>query len=87
VIRICLPPEESQRLDDAFKVKDRIQIIRLASRGRPHQEIASNLAITPRTVQRWLRYCPPVRRTKVKEYGSGIRPAWSSELSRSSSCR
>jgi transposase len=60
VIRICLPPEEVQRLDHAFrhendpKVKDRILIVRFAQRGRPHQDIATDLAITPRTVQRWL---------------------------------
>jgi transposase len=60
VIRISLPPEESQRLDQLYrqetdpKVKDRIQIVRLAQRGRPHQDIAQDLAITPRTVQRWL---------------------------------
>jgi len=60
VIRIRLPEEEARRLDLAYrqetdpKYRDRMQIIRLASRDRPHQEIASDLAITPRTVQRWL---------------------------------
>ena len=60
MIRIRLPQEESQRLDQAFreeadsKYRDRIQIVRLASRDRPHKDIAADLAITPRTVQRWL---------------------------------
>jgi transposase len=60
VIRIHLPQQESERLDHAFrhetdpKYKGRLQIVRLASRNRPHQDIASDLAITPRTVQRWL---------------------------------
>jgi transposase len=60
VIRIRLPQEESQRLDQAYrqqtdpKFRDRIQIVRLAARDRPHQEIAEHLAVTPRTVQRWL---------------------------------
>jgi transposase len=60
VIRIRLPQEESQRLGQAFrqetdpKYRDRIQIVRLASRDRPHKDIAADLAITPRTVQRWL---------------------------------
>jgi transposase len=60
VIRICLPSAEAERLDHAFrqetdpKVKDRLLIIRLAHRGRPHQDIAQDLAVTPRTVQRWL---------------------------------
>jgi transposase len=60
VIRVRLPQAETQRLDQAFrhqtdpKYKDRIQIIRLAGRDRPHKDIAADLAITPRTVQRWL---------------------------------
>jgi transposase len=60
VIRIRLPEGEAQRLDLVYrqetdpKYRDRIQIVRLASRDRPHQQIASELAITPRTVQRWL---------------------------------
>jgi transposase len=60
VIRIHLPHDEAQRLERAFrdetdpKYRDRIQIVRLASHDRPHQQIAHDLAITPRTVQRWL---------------------------------
>lgn len=60
MIRIRLPQEEYQRLDRAFreetdsKYRDRIQIVRLAARDRPHKGIAADLAITPRTVQRWL---------------------------------
>lgn len=60
MIRIRLAEEEAQRLDLAFrqetdpKYKDRIQIVRLAYRERPHQQIAQDLVLTPRTVQRWL---------------------------------
>ena len=60
MIRIQLPDPEAQRLEQAFrqttdrKLRDRLQIIRLAHRGRPHQDIAADLGITPRTVQRWL---------------------------------
>jgi len=60
VIRIRLPQEESQRLDQAFrqetdpKYRDRIQIVRLAIRDRPHKAIAADLTVSPRTVQRWL---------------------------------
>jgi transposase len=60
VIRIRLPQEESGRLDQAFReetdprYRDRIQIVRLASRDRPHKDIASDLAVSSRTVQRWL---------------------------------
>ncbi len=60
MIRIRLPDAEAQALEQAFrqatdpKLRDRLQVVRLASRGRPHQDIASDLGITPRTVQRWL---------------------------------
>jgi transposase len=60
VIRIRLPEGAAQRLEQAYreetdpKYRDRIQIVRLASRDRPHQQIASDLAVTTRTVQRWL---------------------------------
>jgi len=60
VIRIRLTDAEARRLEQAFlqatdrKLRDRLQIVRLAHRGRPHQDIAADLGITPRTVQRWL---------------------------------
>jgi transposase len=60
VIRIHLPEPDQQRLEHACrttsdrKFRDRLHIIRLASRNRPHQGIADDLGVTPRTVQRWL---------------------------------
>jgi transposase len=60
VIRIRLPEGETHHLEQAYrqepdpKYRDRIQIVRLALRDRPRQQIAQDLAITPRTVQRWL---------------------------------
>jgi transposase len=60
VIRIRLTDAEARRLEQAFlqatdrKLRDRLQIIRLAHRGRPHKDIAADLGITPRTVQSWL---------------------------------
>jgi transposase len=60
VIRIKLSDREADRLEQAFlqttdrKFRDRLQIVRLAHRGRPHQDIAADLGMTPRTVQRWL---------------------------------
>ena len=60
MIRICLPAAERQQLQQLFRstgdrtLRDRIQIILMAQRGRPHQQIAADLGITPRTVQRWL---------------------------------
>ncbi len=60
VIRINLSDTDARRLEQAFlqaddrKYRDRLQIVRLAHRGRPHQDIAADLGITPRTVQAWL---------------------------------
>src|SRR3954469_16024763 len=60
VIRIELTDHDARRLEQAFlqatdrKLRDRLQIVRLAHRGRPHQDIAADLGITPRTVLRWL---------------------------------
>ena len=60
MIRIRLPQPEVQRLDQAFRqetdptFRDRIQVVRLANRDRPHKDIAQDLAITTRSVQRWL---------------------------------
>lgn len=60
MIRIALPPAEQERLQQAFrstddrKLRDRLQIVLMAQRGRPHQDIAADLGIAPRTVQRWL---------------------------------
>jgi transposase len=60
VIRIHLTDAEANCLERAFrqatdrKLLDRLQIVRLAHRRRRHQDIAADLGITPRTVQRWL---------------------------------
>jgi transposase len=60
LIRIHLPEAEADRLEQAFrqatdrKLRDRLQIILMADRGRPHQEIATDLAVSTRSVQRWL---------------------------------
>jgi transposase len=55
---ICIPLTDAsaRRLEQAFlqatdrKFRDRLQIVRLAHRGRPHKDIAADLGITPRTV-------------------------------------
>jgi transposase len=60
VIRIELTEADARRLEQAFlqatdrKLHDRLQIVRLAHRGRPHRDIAADLGVTPRTVQNWL---------------------------------
>ena len=60
MIRIKLTDNDARRLEHASlqatdrKLRDRPRIVRLAHRGRPHQEIAADLGITPRTVRNWL---------------------------------
>jgi transposase len=60
VIRIHLPTDELHHLQQAFRTtsdrrfRDRTQIVLLAQRNRPHQDIATDLGISTRSVQRWL---------------------------------
>ena len=60
MIRIHLAPHELSLLQQTFRtttdrrLRDRAQIVLLAQRDRPHQVIAEDLGITPRSVQRWL---------------------------------
>ena len=60
MIHISLPAAELRQLQQLFRstddriLRDRVQIVLMAQRGRPHQEIAADLGVTPRTVQRWL---------------------------------
>jgi transposase len=64
VIRIQLPQAEADRLEELFratldrKLRDRLQIVLMAHRGRPRQDIASDLGVHRRSVTRWLNaYC------------------------------
>ena len=60
MIRIYLSEAEAQRLEHAFrsatdrKLRDRLNAVRLAHRGRPRRQIAEALGMTTRSVQRWL---------------------------------
>ncbi len=60
MIRIRLNDAAARQLEQDFRqaadrnLRDRLQIVRLAHRGRPHQQIAADLGISPRSVQRWL---------------------------------
>lgn len=60
MIRIRLPETEAQELAAAFrstedrKLRDRLQIVLLAHKGRTHQDIAADLCINRRSVPRWL---------------------------------
>ena len=64
VIRIQLPQAEADRLEGLFrttqdrKLRDRLQIVLMAHRGRAHQDIAADLGIHRIGVTRWLNaYC------------------------------
>lgn len=64
VIRIQLPSTEAERLEGQFrstdnrKLRDRLQIVLLAPRGRARQDIAADLSVHRKTVTRWLNtYC------------------------------
>lgn len=60
MIRIHLPDIEYHRLEEVFrstrdpKLRHRVQIVLMASRGRPHSMIAQDTGTSPRSVQRWL---------------------------------
>jgi len=60
MIRIRLPQAEVERLEQVFrstedrKLRDRVQVVLLAHRGRKHQDVAADLGINRRGVQRWL---------------------------------
>ncbi len=57
MIRIHLSDREAGRLEQAFlqatdrKLRDRLQIVRLAHRGRKHPDIAADLGVTPAAVR------------------------------------
>jgi transposase len=64
MIRIQLPQAEVERLEGLFrstqdrKLRDRLQIVLLAHRGRAHKDIAKDLGIHRIGVTRWLNaYC------------------------------
>jgi len=60
MIRIQLPQAEADRLGELFrstedrKLRDRLQIVLMAHRGRPHKDIARDLGIHRIGVTRWL---------------------------------
>jgi transposase len=60
MIRVKLPADDVHRLERVFRdatdrrLRDRVQIVLMAHRGRPHAQIAADLGINRRTVPRWL---------------------------------
>jgi transposase len=64
MIRVQLPAAEADRLDALFRSADdlafrtRLQIVLMAHRGRPRQDIAADLGVHRKTVTRWVNaYC------------------------------
>lgn len=60
MIRILLSEAEAQRLEQEFrsatdaKLRDRLNAVRLAAKGLRHLDIADQLGMSTRSVQRWL---------------------------------
>ena len=60
MIRIHLSEAEAQRLEQDFrsatdaKLRDRLNAVRLAAKGQRHLDIADQLGMSTRSVQRWL---------------------------------
>lgn len=60
MIRIQLNEAQQRELEQVFKqtsdrkLRDRVQIVLMAHRGRPREQIVSDLGVNRRTVQRWL---------------------------------
>lgn len=61
MLTITLNDHARQQLETTFKtaanrrLRDRCQAILMADRGRRHHQIAADLQVTPRTLQRWLQ--------------------------------
>ena len=60
MIRVHLPDAEVRHLEQVFReapdrrLRDRVQIVLMAHRGRPHGQIAADLGVSRRTAPRWL---------------------------------
>ncbi len=93
MIRIQLPPTEAERLDVLFrstdnrKLRDRLQIVLMAHRGRPRQDIAADLGVHRKTVTRWLNAygadgLDGLRPKKAKGHPGKIPPTLADEVRR-----
>jgi transposase len=93
MIRIHLPPAEVERLESLFcstadrKLRDRLQIVLMAHRRRPRQDIATDLRVHRKTVSRWLNaYCDQgldgLKPKKAKGKPSPLSPALADEVRR-----
>jgi transposase len=93
MIRIHLPSTEAERLDTLFrstadrKLRERLQIVLMAHRGRARQDIATDLGVHRKTVTRWLNaYCADgldgLRPRKAKGHPGKIPRALAEEVRR-----
>ena len=93
MIRVQLPAAEAERLDAVFhstddrKLRDRVQIVRMAHRGRARQDIAADLGVHRKTVTRWINaYCEAgidgLRPRKAKGKAGHIPPGLADEVKR-----
>jgi transposase len=93
LIRVQLPATEAERLDALFrstedrKLRDRLQIVLMAHRGRARQDIAADLGVHRKTVTRWINtYCDAgiegLRPRKAKGKAGNIPPALADEVKR-----
>jgi transposase len=91
MIRVGLSNGEVGRLEQALsgsddpKLRTRLQIVLMAHRGRPHRDIASDLTVAHRTVQRWLNAylaegLDGLRPKKAKGNTSPISGDWADEI-------
>ncbi len=81
MIRIHLSEAQAQSLEQAFrsasdpKLRDRLNAVRLAAKGRPRQDIADLLGMSTRSVQRWLNaYLEHGTRGLLPRKAPGARP-------------
>ena len=93
LIRVQLPATEAERLDALFrstddrKLRDRVQIVLMAHRGRARQDIAADLGVHRKTVTRWVNaYCAAgidgLRPRTAKGRAGNIPPALADEVKR-----
>jgi transposase len=93
MIRIRLPEAEAHALEEVFrttgdrKLRDRVQIVLMAHRGRARQDIALDLGLHRRSVTRWLNaYCDgglaALRPRKAKGPAPAIPDALADEVRR-----
>jgi transposase len=93
LIRVQLPATEADRLDALFrstndrKLRDRLQIVLMAHRGRARQDIAADLGVHRKTVTRWINaYCDGgldgLRPRRARGKAGRIPPALADEVRR-----